>query len=129
MTKDVNVFLKDFPNTKDKEVVTENADGTYSVFINSRMAHNQQLLAYQHAIEHIKNGDFQKSDVQQIEAIAHSELASNHPDAKSPTIRHRRRKRRSRWAQVERQRKEKEALGITPWAEYEAHWLDPEYKF
>lgn len=129
MTKDVNVFLKDFPNTKDKEVVTENADGTYSVFINSRIAHNQQLLAYQHALEHIKKNDFQKADVQQIESIAHSEPAPDHPDVKLPTIRRRRRKRRSRWAQAERQRKEKEALGITPWAEYEAHWLDPEYRF
>ena len=116
MTKDVNVFLKDFPNTKDKEVVTENADGTYSVFINSRIAHNQQLLAYQHAIEHIK-------------AIAHAASEPVHQDVKLPTIRRRRRKRRNRWAQVERQRKEKEALGITAWAEYEAHWLDPEYKF
>lgn len=129
MTKDVNVFLKDFPNTKDKEVVTENADGTYSVFINSRIAHNQQLLAYQHALEHIKKNDFQKADVQQIESIAHSEPAPDHPDVKLPTIHRRRRKRRSRWAQAERQRKEKEALGITPWAEYEAHWLDPEYRF
>ena len=129
MTKDVNVFLKDFPNTKDKEVVTENADGTYSVFINSRIAHNQQLLAYQHAIEHIKNGDFQKSDVQQIEAIAHAASEPVHQDVKLPTIRRRHRKRRNRWAQVERQRKEKEALGITAWAEYEAHWLDPEYRF
>lgn len=129
MTKDVNVFLMDFPNTKEKEMITENTDGTYSVFINSRMAYNQQLSAYQHALEHIKKNDFQNDDVQRIEAVAHAEKIKI---SKAPVIEKRlkkRRRRRSSWARVERIRREKEALGITPWDEYEAHWLDPEYRF
>lgn len=129
MTPDVNVSLVDFHSTAGNEMVIPNEDGSYTVLINSRSASNKQLEAYQHALEHIKKNDFQKSDVQQIEAIAHAASEPVHQDVKLPTIRRRRRKRRSRWAQAERQRKEKEALGITPWAEYEAHWLDPEYKF
>lgn len=129
MTPDVNVSLVDFHSTAGNEMVIPNEDGSYTVLINSRSASNKQLEAYQHALEHIKKNDFQKADVQQIEAIAHSEASPVHQDVKLPTIRRRRRKHRSRWAQIERQRKEKEALGITAWAEYEAHWLDPEYRF
>lgn len=56
----VNVFFKDFP-TKVDEMVTLNEDGTYSVFINSRLSHDGALRAYKHALNHIKNGDFFKS--------------------------------------------------------------------
>lgn len=125
---DIFVHLVDLPESVKGRVIP-NEDDTYTIVINSKISHDAQLRAYQHEIEHIKNGDFQKADVQQIESIAHSEPAPDHPDVKLPTIRRRRRKRRSRWAQAERQRKEKEALGITAWAEYEAHWLDPEYRF
>lgn len=56
----VNVFFKDFP-TKVDEMVTLNEDGTYSVFINSRLSHDGALRAYKHALNHIKHGDFFKS--------------------------------------------------------------------
>lgn len=71
MTKDVNVILLDFPNAKEKEVVTLNEDGTYTVFINSRLSYEAQLKAYDHALRHIKDEDFEQSDVQHIEAKAH----------------------------------------------------------
>lgn len=124
----VFVHLVDLPESVKGRVIP-NEDDTYTIVINSKISHDAQLLTYQHEIEHIKNGDFQKSDVQQIEAIAHSASEPVYQDVKLPTFRRRRRKPRSRWAQVERQRKEKEALGITPWSEHESHWLDPEYKF
>lgn len=56
-----NVFFMDFPNTKVDEMVTLNEDGSYSVFINSRLSHEGALKAYKHALNHIKNGDFFKS--------------------------------------------------------------------
>lgn len=77
MTKDVNVFLLNFPNTKEREVVTPNEDGTYTIFINARLSYEAQLKAYQHALKHIEEDDFQQSDVQTIEAKAHELIKPN----------------------------------------------------
>ena len=71
MTPDVNVVLLDFKNTKENEMVSENADGSYTIFINSRISSNHQLEAYEHAMKHIEEMDFEKTDVQIIESKAH----------------------------------------------------------
>lgn len=72
-TPDVNVIVMDFPNTKEKEMITENPDGSYTIFINTRFSYDTQLKAYQHAMQHIENQDFEKADVQMIEAVARRE--------------------------------------------------------
>lgn len=72
MTPDVNVVVLDFKSTKEHEMVTENSDGSYTIFINARLTYTRQLEAYQHAMKHINECDFQKTDVQTIEAIAHT---------------------------------------------------------
>jgi len=68
------VFLEifDFKKNKGNEFVTKNEDGSYTIFINSRLSLYAQRLAAEHAIEHIKNGDFDKENVQEIEAMAHN---------------------------------------------------------
>jgi|GEM_PF-1983522 len=71
MTPDVNVVLLDFPR-KGNEMVIPNEDGSFTIMINARLSHKGQLDAYWHAIKHIENEDFEKDDVQSIEAIAHS---------------------------------------------------------
>lgn len=53
------------------EVVTENEDGSYTIFINSRLNYEKQMKAYLHAMKHITGDDFQKDDVQNIEYLAH----------------------------------------------------------
>nr|WP_297874632.1 hypothetical protein [uncultured Blautia sp.] len=53
------------------EVVTENEDGRYTIFINSRLNYEKQMKAYLHAMKHITGDDFQKDDVQSIEYLAH----------------------------------------------------------
>lgn len=109
MTKDVNVVVMDFPNTKTKELVMENEDGTYTIFINSRLSYDGQLEAYKHAMKHINEDDFQKTDVQNIEAEAHSIMRSY--DAKPvPSVEYEseiRRLRRQR-RKLQRQMKEYE---------------------
>lgn len=70
MTPDVNVILLNFPN-KGREIVVENEDGSYTILINSKLSHEGQLKAYEHAMHHIQESDFQKNDVQAIEAAAH----------------------------------------------------------
>lgn len=57
--------------TRVKGQTVKNEDGSYSVFLNARMASNQIEKTYQHEIEHIENGDFVKEQVQRIEAYAH----------------------------------------------------------
>ena len=74
MTPDVNVILLDFKDTKPSEMVTENEDGSYTIFVNARLSQDGRMRAYQHAMKHIQGNDFQKDDIQQIEASAHDIL-------------------------------------------------------
>lgn len=70
-TQDVNVVFRDFPN-RGKEMVILNEDGSYTILINSRYNWETQMEAYCHAMEHITGDDFQRADVQEIEANAHA---------------------------------------------------------
>ncbi|MFW5651699.1 MAG: hypothetical protein ACOCNC_10055 [Acetivibrio ethanolgignens] len=67
MMKDVNIVTIDFRNTAETEIVTENADGSFTIFINAKMSFERQQEAYQHAMRHIDGNDFEKTDVQKIE--------------------------------------------------------------
>lgn len=71
-TLDVNVVVMDFKNSKSKEMVTSNSDGSYTIFINAKFSYDTQLKAYEHAMKHIHENDFEKKDVQNIEFEAHS---------------------------------------------------------
>ena len=68
----IKTNLIDIGDTSVHEFVTENEDGGHSIFINARLSHEAQLLAYDHAMRHIRNDDFRKEDVQRIEAEAHN---------------------------------------------------------
>ena len=45
--------------------------GGYTVYIDSRLTREKQVRSYQHALGHIVNQDFEKTDVQEIERDAH----------------------------------------------------------
>lgn len=70
--KDVFVYVIDLPFGVN-EVVTPCLEG-YTVYINARLDHEKQLKAYRHALWHIENNDFEKYDVQAIEAEAHERI-------------------------------------------------------
>lgn len=70
LTGTAHVVFRDFPNFG-KEMVVLNEDGSYTVFINTRLNYEQQMKAYLHAMKHITGDDFQKDDVQSIEYLAH----------------------------------------------------------
>lgn len=63
------IYLTDLPHKVD-EAVTPCLDG-YTVYINQNLSTDRQLKAYTHALKHILHNDFEKSDVQEIEAQAH----------------------------------------------------------
>lgn len=71
MTNDIIVKLINFP-TNAREAVTENEDGTYTIFINEKLTREMQLKAYAHALQHITGRDFEKENVNEIEYYAHN---------------------------------------------------------
>ena len=53
------------------EAITENEDCTYTIFINQNLSEAKRLKAIQQALEHIKEKDFEKDNVQEIEFDRH----------------------------------------------------------
>lgn len=70
MTPDVNVQIMNFP-VPGSELVVPNEDGSFTIMINARLSYEDQMKAYAHAMRHITEDDFQKENVQEIEAHAH----------------------------------------------------------
>ena len=66
---EVYVYFIDLPN-KINEVVTPCFDG-YTIYINDKLDEIGRQKAYDHAMFHIINDDFNKEDVQEIEWRAH----------------------------------------------------------
>ena len=81
MKDEVFTIPLDFKTTKTSEMVTVNEDGSYTIFINTRLSRDAQYKAYLHAISHIRNGDFDKDNVQEIEAEAHDCINETGEDA------------------------------------------------
>lgn len=71
MTPDVNVILWNFPNNG-REMVVANEDGSYTILINSKLSDEGRMKAYEHAMKHINNDDFERESVQEIEVSAHN---------------------------------------------------------
>lgn len=69
MSFDYQVFFMDGMTVN--EAITENEDGSFTIFINSNLCDSKRLKAINHAIRHITGRDFEKADVQEIEASAH----------------------------------------------------------
>lgn len=68
---DYQIRLVQFPSGKVHESVTENEDGTYTIFIDSSLNSIEQRKQFVHAIRHIMEKDFEKTDVDKIEKCAH----------------------------------------------------------
>lgn len=62
------------------EQVTQNHDGSYTIFLNSRDSYEMNRFSYIHAMHHITNGDFEKFDVQEIETKAHKKPPRGQPE-------------------------------------------------
>lgn len=73
MIENVDYFIKlvDFPVCTCGGIIMLNDDGTYTILINSRLSHAQNLDSLRHELNHIKNGDFFRDDpIVQIEREA-----------------------------------------------------------
>lgn len=63
--------MKDLP-CRIKALTTANQDGTYTIFINSRLNLEQQQCGYIHELEHILLSDYDECNADAIEFKAHS---------------------------------------------------------
>lgn len=68
---DYQVRLINFPTGMAKEAVAENEDGTYTIFIEAALSHEEQKTKFLHAMKHILQSDFDKFNADQIELYAH----------------------------------------------------------
>ena len=67
LTETIGVYFLNMDTAVEEEVLL-NEDGSFSIFINSRLNCERQMLAYKHALQHIMNDDFRKDDdVDEIE--------------------------------------------------------------
>lgn len=66
---DIHVYMVKMPDNV-REAITPSFCG-YTVYINQNLSYEQRQKAFAHALKHIKNNDFEKHDVQSIEAQAH----------------------------------------------------------
>lgn len=55
--------------------VWHNADGSYTIFIDSKLCKEKQQQVYLHELRHILGADFEKTNVNIIECIAHENMA------------------------------------------------------
>ena len=107
--ENISVHIIDFKSAGIDEQVILNQDGSYTILIDARASYEAQAAAYEHAMSHIRNGDFQKNDVQQIEAAAHGievpapviQMEEIQPKKKVQS-----KSNRKAWAKVNRQRRE-----------------------
>lgn len=73
MTPDVNHIFADLPTTI-PAFVASNADGSYTIILNSRCSREKNLLSYAHEYKHIINGDYEKKcSADLIEFWSHNE--------------------------------------------------------
>ncbi len=66
---DVYVYYVDLPEGVN-EMVTPCLSG-YTIYIDKNLTFEERKAAYMHALTHVKDEDFQKTDVQDIEVSAH----------------------------------------------------------
>ena len=66
-----NVILSDDMPTGMPDHIIANPDDSYTILLNARLSTDAQREGFQHAVNHIKNRDYEKDDVQQIEMAAH----------------------------------------------------------
>ena len=69
--EEINVVYADMP-TRIHSYVVANADASYTIILNSKLSHEQHMISYNHEVEHIIKGDYdRKCSADLIEIVAH----------------------------------------------------------
>ena len=67
---DIRVVLMDV-DTMVGESIFKNADGGYTILLNSRWSTEEQHRCFEHALSHIRHNDWERFDVNEIERERH----------------------------------------------------------
>ena len=68
---DFNVVLIDLDEMIGESIM-QNSDDSYTIIINSKWSAEMQKKCFEHALNHVRNNDFEsEEDIQKIEARAH----------------------------------------------------------
>ena len=121
----VYVYLLDNMPPHTHEIVTPCSDG-YTVYIDASLDDAHRLKAYEHALAHIENGDFdidQIRNVQQIEAEAHRILPDAALAKELEQLRKERKKLKKELRKKARQIKFLQEAGYDLFAIAEEHYL------
>ena len=71
MRVEVNTMLVDLPGTI-KAFVAKDTDDFYTIYLNSRLSHEQNVVSFIHEMEHIEKDDFYSDlTADQIERVRH----------------------------------------------------------
>lgn len=131
----VFVYLRNDLPPKMHEFVTPCADG-YTVYIDAKLDHEHQLRAYNHALKHIENGDYDIDtgiSVSDIEMKAHGLVSDPIPgdqfrkDLQKDLIQAKR-SCEARLRRISARNKWLEAYGVDMFAVAESQWLDPDWR-
>lgn len=74
LVDDIFVYVNEDMPDKAAELVSPNADGTYTILLNGNLSRERQTEAFWHAIRHINHNDFERVEalgIQVIENQAH----------------------------------------------------------
>ena len=66
---DIYVYIVDMPTTAAEMIMP--CPGGYTIYLNAKLSYQERLKAYLHALGHVERNDWEKEDVQLIEAEAH----------------------------------------------------------
>ena len=69
---DYQVRLINFPPGKVREAVTENEDGSYTIFIEENLSQSERQREGRDAMKRSAGGEFSNNDIQLIEYDAHA---------------------------------------------------------
>ena len=129
MIPEHEIFVHYIDHLGNNEAVTINEDGSYSVFLDLALSYEMQHEKYEHALRHIQNHDFEKENVQEIEAQAHNiaapavvPIAQNSTQTPRPA-----RKRRRQTSTSARQWKECEER-VAFMNKYSPGWVEKEWE-
>lgn len=76
--EDIFVNYIEMPATV-RSFVIMNSDSTYTIILNSKLSHEQNIISYWHEIDHIRNGDYDKRcSADMIEIAAHKQIGECH---------------------------------------------------
>ena len=70
MMETINVILIDL-DTMVGETICKNADDSFTILINSRWSSEMQRKCFCHALDHIRNNDWENDDADSIEGARH----------------------------------------------------------